>query len=957
MNLARWRTVVGADSRFHATRPLFWILLLLLALLAFGLAGGNVRMQSGDTAIGGDKQVWLTSEFSNALAFGMMGVIPYVFFIGIAAGMAILRDEELNVGPILHSTRLRPSEYVRGKFAAVLLACFTVLLGHVLLAVFFNHVMPTANAENIRGPLSWTNYLRPAFVMIGPLIVFMAGTTFALGTITRNAVLVFVLPLIVFIVCPFLLWEEHLPAWVSPGLEMALRWIDPSGFRWINETWVKVDLGVDYYNLQPVTYDVPFLLSRLAFVAVGLLAAFAAEVHFARTLRGEKAPRERRGFLRGRRVRSAPAATGLAPSAFEGKSLASLSMQSRRPGFLRTVRDVLSVEARALATSPGLYIFAPLIIIEIVSNDLFETGPFEVPMLSTPGTAAVSALGLLTTILCFLLLFYTTESVLRDFHRNLAPISHATPARTGAILLGKALANGIVAAVILAAAAIGNVIIMLVQGKIAPDLGPVLLVWGGLAVPTVILWATFVTFVVALTGSRFATYGIGLGVMFFTAWKNFRGEMNWVGNWSLWSTARWTDFGGLALNESAFLWNRLFWLSIAALLVAFAVKRFPRREFDDARQHARWTPKQLGKGALRLSPFLVPALVLGAGLYVKTTHGFQGSAAERREKEYWGRNYATWADVTTPEIGGVDVSLSLDPAERAFSVRGEYVLVNLSDEPMPRFPMSVGDHFRDISWTLNGEEAKPEHRARLYVFTPDTPLMPGDSLRVGFEHHGAYPDGFTKNGGGMGTFILESGIVLTSFESSFLPLPFFEIGRGIEKDNRMDPRDYPPDYWHGITKPGIGSGARFPVRLTIDSPAEYEVHGVGVRTSDSTEDGRRTVVWEADHPVNFFNVVGSKRWDCRRGDGVEIWHLPEHTYNLDEMVTALEGARRWYSEWFFPYPWQDLRVNEFPGLASYAQGFPTNITFSEAIGFLTRDTDEVDAAFLVTAHEAAHQWW
>ena len=51
-------------------------------------------------------------------------------------------------------------------------------------------------------------------------------------------------------------------------------------------------------------------------------------------------------------------------------------------------------------------------------------------------------------------------------------------------------------------------------------------------------------------------------------------------------------------------------------------------------------------------------------------------------------------------------------------------------------------------------------------------------------------------------------------------------------------------------------------------------------------------------------------------------------------------------------------LGEHPALAGYAQGFPTNITFSEAIGFLTRDEEDVaDAPFLVTAHEAAHQWW
>src|SRR5262249_23318512 len=66
---------------------------------------------------------------------------------------------------------------------------------------------------------------------------------------------------------------------------------------------------------------------------------------------------------------------------------------------------------------------------------------------------------------------------------------------------------------------------------------------------------------------------------------------------------------------------------------------------------------------------------------------------------------------------------------------------------------------------------------------------------------------------------------------------------------------------------------------------------------------------------------------------------------------------KYYSEWFHPFPWQELKLSEFPALASYAQGFPTDITFSESIGFLTKSDPKADVAFLVTAHESALQWW
>ncbi len=117
-----------------------------------------------------------------------------------------------------------------------------------------------------------------------------------------------------------------------------------------------------------------------------------------------------------------------------------------------------------------------------------------------------------------------------------------------------------------------------------------------------------------------------------------------------------------------------------------------------------------------------------------------------------------------------------------------------------------------------------------------------------------------------------------------------------------------------------------------------------------------TVVWESDYPVGLVNVVAGK-WDVWRGEGTEIYYYPDHAYNIEEMGLALDASRRWYSEWFAPFPWTTLRVNEFMGIASYAQGFPTNIIFSEAMGFLTKNDLQTLLVFWVTAHESAHQWW
>lgn len=962
MSQGRTRLLGLEELRFNLQRPLFWVLILLIAIMTWGLSTGGVRIASGDTSVGG-REAWITSEFSVAMLLPMLGLLLYGFFIAVACGMSVPRDDESKVQDVIHSTRLTPNEYIFGKFAGGLLTFLIALAIHVVLLGIFFHLVPSEAAEKIRGPYSLANYLRPTLFMVLPTVIFICGASFAVGEWARKPILIFVFPVACFLVCAFFLWSWS-PTWLDPQINRLLMWIEPTGFRWINESWIKLDRGIDFYNLQPVPYDAPFLLSRAAFIFLGFAAVGISARHFARGLRGASAKASKKQNQKALAA-GIPAASGAARSGFEVEAilppLRTLGMTCAPPPFLRTVFDVAKFEAQNLRSQPGLYLFVPIILVQVIGETFFRTGAFETPLLLTPGLAAVLSTNTLSILVCLLILFYTVESVLREKNSGLAPISYATPSSTAAMLLGKALANGIVAGVILLAALLGAVIVMIVQKQVALDLFPFLVVWGGLLVPTYLVWSSFVMALLATTGNRYTTYALALGVLILKAWLQFRDKVTWVGNWDLWKAVTWTDFGvgfsSLTPNASALLANRLFWFSLLALFLYWTVSVFPRREHDSTRIVDRLRPRVLGKQFLRILPFLLIPVGLGFWIHNQVLQGAQGKPVERREKEYWGRNFVTWAEAETPHFAGVDLDVTLDPSRRHFRVAGTYRLWNPWSKPLRKLPLSVGDHFEKIEWTLNGEKFEPENRARLYVFKLPTPLAPGDTLTVGFSHEGILPRGFTKNGGGADQFVLEEGIVLTSFGSSFVPVPYFEKGRGIvERENKMDPRDYEEDFFEGITRPAFGGGTLYPVRTKITGPKSFDFHGVGTRVDEKIEGESKTVVYETDHPVNFFNVVGGK-WEVKRGKHTEIHHLAKHTYNIDEMIETLDAARTYYSEWFYPYPWKDLRLSEFPGIAGYAQGFPTNITFSEGIGFLTRSNSKARAAFIVTAHEAAHQWW
>ncbi len=938
--------VIRREMAHDLRRPLFWVWFFLFALAAWSLANGNLKISvSGDSGIGGTKQ-WITSEFSYAQLQTVLNLLMSGFFVAIGAGLCVIRDEEFKVHPLLLSTQLTPRRYIWGKFLGTMASIGLVILAQTVVAILVFHCVPTSNSDEMRGPFALLNYLRPVILFTLPMVMFVGGVSFAVGEWTRRPVLVFVLPTALLMVFGLFMsgWS---PDWLSRTMNQVLMLAEPYGFRWLRETWLKVDLGVEFYNRQRIPVDLPFALSRLAFALCGLLAVAATARHFAHTFRAV-----RHGAMRRRRAVSEEPAGEIAPV----PSTAWPAMRTQAPGFLRGLLAVVRFEVRLLLFHPAVYLFVPFVILQAVGTAELVEGPFNTPLLITPGTLAMGLLNTLTLLISLLLLFFAVDALERERSTGLAPIFHATGVPTASILFGKMLATAALGAIILLATLASCVVMLWIQGSVPISYGPFGLVWGLMLVPTFIVWSGAIGLLSVVTRNRYSVLALAALILLYTFYRQFTGQMNWVGNWNLWGTARWSDISRLELDGVAILWNRLLYLSVAVLLAYCSVQLFGRQAFDAARV-VRWfrAPSVL-RAILRAAPFLAMPFAIGLYLWLMVWQGHEGGPAERKQKDYWRQNMATWAESPTPALQHVELDLEFEPARRSFHVRGAYRLRNQRSEPLRQIALTAGFSWRDERWTLDGRPAEPEDRSRLMVFSLPAPLQPEGQVEIGFEYEGTFPQGIGKMSSGQSEFILPSSVVLTSFSPSFVPVVGFVEGIGVDKENHYEPKQYDELFYEGDTPPLLGTGDAFSTCITIHGPEDSMFNCVGVLESSSVRAGRRTSVWKSDHPVHFFNVVGG-RWQVREGPHTKVFYDPRHAYNVGEMSLALESAYQYYSQWFLPYPWRELKLSEFANLAGYAQGFPTNITFSEGIGFLTRDKPGSNAAFLITAHEAAHQWW
>src|SRR5207247_10012240 len=116
------------------------------------------------------------------------------------------------------------------------------------------------------------------------------------------------------------------------------------------------------------------------------------------------------------------------------------------------------------------------------------------------------------------LTFYTVESLERERTTGLFPVLAATPVRTLSVLGGKVLASGGVGVVVLLAEWLAAWVVLLIQRKASMDVLPFALVWGGLLLPTFLLWAAYLLLLHSLAGNRYATYALALATLILFGW-------------------------------------------------------------------------------------------------------------------------------------------------------------------------------------------------------------------------------------------------------------------------------------------------------------------------------------------------------------------------------------------------------------------------------------------------------
>jgi hypothetical protein len=949
------RHVAAFELRYQLRSPAFWVTFLVFLLMAFAAAASDQLTIGGK---GGN--VHVNAPFviaQTTLTLTLFGLFVAAAFVA----SAVVRDDETRFGGIIHSTRLPVRDYLLGRFAgawlAGMLALAAVPLGNALGAA-----MPWVDPETV-GPFRAGWYLYAWLVLCGPTLLITSALLYSVALVTRSLSLTYVGVMVLLVG-----YLVTLSLLTDPRHEPIITLVDPFGLAALG-ILTKYWTAADRNTLMPAL-EGPLLWNRLLWIgATAALLALAMRLYRV----GDRSAKATPGGA------SKPAAAAAAATEAAAKSTAPTPTARIAPpaATLPPVRRDLAALAAlvrhdmaAAFRHPGYIVLVLIGCVNAFSALWFADESYGTSTLPVTRVMIEVLTGSFNLIPLLIAIYYAGELVWSSRDRRMHEIIDATPAPDWAFALPKILAITLVLLTTIVGGALMAMLVQLLKGYTLIEPTHYLLWYVLPWTIDVTLFAILAVFVQTLVPSKAMGW---LVMMLFIVARATLSNLGFEHPLYLYAASPpepLSDMNGQGGFAAVAAWFRAYWAACALLLAVLAAALWRRGSVDPLRTRLARLPKRLAGPSGALAALAVAAMAgLGGWIWYNTNvlNEYRTADDDRDWAADLEKTLSAYESLPQPRITAVTLAVDLYPKEGRADIRGSYALENRSGAPLAEVHISLP---RDLEVQRIGVAGAtlarelPRFNYRIYRFAQ--PLAPGARATLDFRLRRAR-HGFRHRA--IDTRLVENGTFLDN--SEIAPTLGPEQGNylqdRVERRKRgLAPESRPPKLEDDAAR--AYSALRrdsdwVDADITVSTDADQLAIAPGYRVSETVEDGRRTVRYRTDAPINNFFSIQSARYAVARDrwNDVElsVYHHPSHDMNVRTMLEAMKTSLQVFSRSFSPYQFKQLRILEFPAYASFAQSFANTVPYSEAIGFIQhrKEPEDIDMVTYITAHEIGHQWW
>lgn len=946
---SRFGEVFRFEAWYRLTRPATW-------LYAAALIGMPILFFQ--TSAEGPRPV--NAPLSVASAVLIAGVVGFFVSAGLV-GETSTRDARTNAHALFFTAPITKFEYLIGRYAGAFAVNLLLLLTCIPIGSLAGLVVPYADDGVIFAPFSWQPYVVPLLLIVVPTAFSTSALMYMAAVLSRRAITIYLSGIALFI---SYLWVMEQRFVADKPLVLAL--IDPMGMEPISQIldyWTPAEKNV---NQLPITGLV--FANRAVWIAVGIAALAFTWWRF-------RFEQQERGGARRRTTAPGESAEPVLDRIAE--VAVPVRATTRRFGPATALAQLGALTARTLADVMQNRLFLGLVFATAlfvfafgweIGRNIFGTFTWPVASLMA-GTVIALPFAYVLTLLGVL---FAGELVWREREARTHELLAAAPVAGWVPVVSVFLAVAALLVVLLAVAIVAGMGVQAAQGYYVFEPLLYLQFAYGVVLPRLLIFVALSICVHVLVDQK----GVGnLAVVGLIAATFFASRFGIRHNLLIFAGSPgviYSDmnrFGPFVGPYAAFM---AYWGAWAFGLMLVATLFWVRGTSVRFRERAAYARQRLAVPAMARMVATAGALIVATGGFVfyntNILNEYRSPSEAARHAGDYERRYQRHADAPLPRIVAAELRFDLLPEARAVRTRGTYTLVNDQAVPVESLHVQLrtgplaGDYTFDRPATLVVDDTA--QRYRIYRFAE--PLAPGDTTRMTFTTSYG-PRGFTN--GTPATAVARNGAY---FDRRWLPMIGYQRDAEIGDSATRVLAGLPPRPPQAMPRQDDAEALRWrndirtEDRVAVDvvistAPGQTAITpGRLVRAWD--EGGRRLFHYRSDLPLPFGVALLSGEYAVRedrwRDVALKVLHHPAHDFNIDRVVASMKASLEYFSTHFGPYPFDELRVVEFPRYASFARAHPYTIAFSEGSALLTRVHEgDIDRPFFVIAHETAHQWW
>ncbi len=858
----------------------------------------------------------------------------FLFLVPAIIGASIYKDYKCRMHTILYTFPIKKGSYLLAKF----LSAFTIVVFISFsagLAFYLGEHVPGLDRAKL-GEIAPMGYLQAYTVYVLPTLFFMGLLVFSVVAYTRNIYAGFMLVIVVFL---FQLIVEN---WLGGmGWADALSVLDPfaqHAKELASQSWTLLDTNT---RLIPISKIIIanrlfwLLLSTLIFGAMYRTFAFHEDAA---------------GFWF-QKSKTEPVATPEIASPIHFK-LADLRFDFSWKQRLKVLWKLSRIELAYIMRSWMFLVLLFFGILAVLFAIARVTNFEEIALLPVTRVVLTVPTLFFTMIMTLTTFLYSGMLVHRPRTTGMDALIDVTPIPNWVLLFSKVNALLQMQMVLLLVLMLAGIGIQVLNDYHNFEIGLYLFQLYLLTFPLLVTWSFVSIFIQTL----FTNTYLGLFVLII-GWLGFSGlpQVGITSKLLLFNTPPstvYSDMNGYAgtlapyfLVVTYWFFFAVFFLMLAQLLWVRGVSQAFKERFQTAK--ARFKNPLISV----MGCCLIGFLLLGFSIHnAEKKEGWDALSATDRNNlfEAFKEKFEQYENKLQPRITAMKVQLDLFPKTNSFEANGSYMLVNKSNIFLDTLLVKTGfDEHTTFQIASPYKVVAQDSIMKFTVLKLNRPMPPGDSVQFNFKVRNKANTFFERNSNVLqnGTFLLND--------------VFPRLGYSFGEDSK-----HPADSSATSNHYGAVDSDLIDFEATVSTAKDQIAIAPGYLEKQWVNGNRNYYHYKTTAPIKYILGINSGRFHSKKEDykgvGLEVYHHPGHTYNLTEMMNGLKAALDYNTKHFAPYQHKQARIIEFPDSeGSFATTMANSIPMSE-IRFIANtdtNTNKVDLAFYVAAHELTHQWW